>query len=168
MDYTTEYFSPLGKITLASDGSSLIGLWISGQKHFCTNLRQPVQDGADLPVLQDAVQWLDAYWRGEKPSPKRLTLVPRGSNFQIQVWKLLLEVSYGSSTTYGELARQYAINTGISVMSAQAIGGAVARNPISIIIPCHRVLGANGSMTGYDGGIWRKEVLLRHEGLNIL
>ena len=164
MDYTIEYVSPLGVITLASDGTALLGLWFSGQKHYCTRLHMPCMDGSDLPVLQKTVRWLDAYWHGEAPSPIDIPLAPRGTAFQHKVWRLLADIPYGCCVTYGELARQYAETEGTSKMSAQAIGGAVGRNPISIIIPCHRVLGANGQMTGYDGGVWRKEALLRHEG----
>ena len=163
MDYTIEYISPIGKIILASDGMALTGLWFLGQKHFGANIQQPVLDGSYLPVLRQAIQWLDAYWWGKNPSPTALPLAPRGTEFQKKVWHLLLKTSYGDRLTYGELAKQYAVHERIPSMSAQAIGNAVGRNPISIIIPCHRVVGASGSMTGYAGGVARKAALLQHE-----
>ena len=164
MDYTIQYQSPLGTLTLASDGTALTGLWFSGQKHEHEHLRQPVQDGSSLPVLQETAKWLDAYWRGENPSPMLIPVVFRGTPFQCKVWHLLLQIPYGSCITYGELAKQYATAESLSSMSAQAVGNAVGRNPISILVPCHRVIGTGGNMTGYAGGIAKKIALLRHEG----
>ena len=163
MDYTTEYNSPIGKILLASNGTSITGLWFLDQNHFGTTLRSPALDGTSLPVLQQAIQWLDDYWRGTNPSPATLPIQLRGTAFQQETWKLLLELPYGTTITYGELARRYAVKSGIEAMSARAVGNAVGRNPISIIIPCHRVVGASGRMTGYAGGIVRKTALLQHE-----
>ena len=164
MDYTTQYQSPLGMITLASDGQALTGLWFSGQKYDCSNLQQPVHDGTELPVLQESVKWLDAYWRGEAPSPTLIPISFKGTAFQKKVWRLLLQIPYGSCITYGELAKRYAAAEGIPSMSAQAVGNAISRNPISILVPCHRVIGTGGNITGYAGGISRKTALLCHEG----
>ena len=160
MDYTIEYFSPLGPIILACDGVSLTGLWFTDQKYACAGLRTPVQDGTTIPVLLQAKQWLDDYWAGRHPVPDALQLAPRGTDFQRNIWHLLTQIPYGTTMTYGELAKVYATEKGLTAMSAQAVGNAVSRNPISIIIPCHRVLGANGSITGYAGGISRKLSLL--------
>lgn len=168
MDYTIEYASPEGPIVIASDGRHITGLWFIGQKFFGESLNYPVVDGSALSVLQDAVTWLDAYWRGTQPSHADLPLRPRGTAFQQKVWRLLLEIPYGSCVTYGDLAKKIAAQDGLRSMSAQAVGNAVGRNPISIIIPCHRVIGTNGSLTGYAGGISRKAALLRMEGFHIL
>lgn len=153
-----EYASPVGLLTLASDGENLTGLWIAGQKYFAagtpTNL--PARD--DLPVFMQARGWLDRYFAGERPEPGELPLAPQGSAFRQRVWRVLCDIPYGQTVTYGEIARQLLVN------SAQAVGGAVGHNPISIIIPCHRVLGADGSLTGYAGGLAAKQWLLRHEG----
>lgn len=146
--------SPLGTITLASDSESLIGLWFEGQKHFPKEEMFP----SDLPIFNSAGDWLSRYFAGQCPDPKELPLAPRGSEFQQRVWQCLLEIPYGQVTTYGEIAKT------LGCKSAQAVGGAVGRNPISVIIPCHRVVGANGSMTGYAGGIGKKEFLLKLEG----
>ena len=154
----TEYASPVGKLTLVSDGEAIIGLWIEGQKYFAagipTNL--PVRD--DLPVFLQARDWLDRYFAGERPAVCELPLAPQGSAFRQSVWQLLCEIPYGQTMTYGEIAKR------LSCKSAQAVGGAVGHNPISIIIPCHRVLGADRGLTGYAGGMDKKIWLLRHEG----
>lgn len=157
MDFITHIPSPLGAITLASDSTALTGLWFDGQKHEGCRL-SPAPVEADLPVFQDARRWLDCYFAGGIPDftpPLR----PRGTDFQQRVWALLREIPYGSTLTYGELAGL------LSCPSARAVGGAVGRNPISLLIPCHRVLGADGRLTGYAGGLWRKEALLRLEGI---
>lgn len=167
MDYTTEYTSPIGKILLASNGTAITGLWFLGQNHFGSTLRSPALDGTSLPVLQQAIQWLDDYWRGTNPSPASLPIQLQGTVFQQNIWKLLLEIPYGTTITYGELARQYALEAGMEAMSARAVGNAVGKNPISIIIPCHRVVGSSGRITGYAGGIVRKSALLQHENKSI-
>ena len=164
MDYTVTYSSPKGEILIASDGSNIIGLWFSGQTHYGEGLQQPVLDGSSLPILSKATEWLDSYWQGKKPSPTDLPLKPRGTEFQKKVWQLLLKIPYGSTVTYGSLAKGIAAQEDRTAMSAQAVGNAVSRNPISIIIPCHRVIGANGSLTGYAGGIPLKATILHHEG----
>lgn len=166
MLYCTEYRSPLGRLTLASDGESLAGLWIEGQKYFGGGLGEMApKDG--LPVFERARAWLDRYFAGEKPSPAELPLAPAGGEFRQTVWGLLCQIPYGQVATYGALAKEAAGKLGRASMSAQAVGGAVGRNPISIIIPCHRVVGAGGSLTGYAGGIDRKIQLLRLEGADL-
>lgn len=165
MIYMAEYFSPLGKICIAEKNGFLIGLWIEGQMHFLSSIREDVPFRQDSPLLHQTMQWLDRYFQGAKPSISELPLAPSGSTFRQAVWKLLCEIPYGSVTTYGELARRIAHQQGLERMSAQAVGGAVGHNPISIIIPCHRVIGANGSLTGYAGGLDKKTYLLALEGV---
>ena len=150
MDYC-EYASPVGTLYLTADEDGLTGVWMHPEKT------------EDFPVLSQAKAWLDAYFSGnsaEIPFP----LNPQGTAFQQKVWELLLTIPYGKTTTYGCLAREMAQRTGKEKMSAQAVGQAVGANPICILIPCHRVVGANGKLTGYAGGLAKKEWLLRHEG----
>lgn len=157
MDYTAHYESPLGSITLGSDGKALIGLWFDGQKHFA-NVLDPVHEKcSDLPVFRETCRWLDEYFRGRKPqfTPP---FVLRGSDFRKRVWLWLLNIPYGQTVTYGQLA------SSLGCKSAQAIGAAVGHNPLTLIIPCHRVVGTNGSLTGYAGGIDKKVQLLQMEG----
>ena len=161
MIYTRTYASPIGELTLASDGAALTGLWIEGQKYFPHFADGESQASESIPVLTEAARWLDEYFDGLRPDPSFLPLSPQGSDFRQRVWRLLLTIPYGSTVTYGELAREV---FGKKSASAQAIGGAVGHNPISIIIPCHRVVGSGGSLTGYAGGLERKLWLLRHEG----
>ena len=162
---TMRYASPIGELLLAAEGGSLCGLWLAGQKYFAAGLTEPVE-APEAPVLRLAGKWLDAYFAGQRPEIRELPLAPKGSTFRQRVWKLLCEIPYGEVTTYGELAKRLAVETGRDTMSAQAVGGAVGHNPISIIIPCHRVVGADGSLTGYAGGIRKKLWLLRHEGVD--
>ena len=207
MTYTAHYDSPIGGITLASDGVALTGLWFDGQKHFAATLTNETYEDSDLPVFEQTRKWLDLYFAGECPdfTPP---LAPQGTPFQQKVWELLLAIPYGKTTTYGEIAQcvvetrliaslhgatsqdalsrgascrgaslQVASSQGASLqgattqnaslpkqhMSPQAIGGAVGHNPIAIIIPCHRVIGSDGSLTGYAGGLERKKYLLALE-----
>lgn len=155
------YKSPLGELTLVSNGMALTGIWFESQKPLMQILQSP-HEICNLPVFDDTRRWLDIYFEGKEPdfTPK---LCPEGTEFRQQVWQELLNIPYGKTTTYGTLSKQIAIQLNKQKMSAQAIGGAVGHNPISIIIPCHRVVGANGTMTGYAGGIWRKEYLLKLE-----
>ena len=155
MDYTCHYDSPLGGITLSSDGEALTGLWFDGQKYFADTLDTEHEEKR-LPVFDEAVRWLDLYFGGEVPdfTPE---LSPRGSAFRRRVWDALLAIPYGHTTTYGEIAKK------LGCKSAQAVGGAVGHNPISLLIPCHRVLGADGSLTGYAGGVDKKRSLLALE-----
>ena len=161
MTYTMHYDSPLGKILLAADEEGMTGVWYEAQKYFAAKLPPENEEGT-MPVLGDACRWLDVYFSGREPdfTPK-LHLI--GSDFRQAVWALLLQIPYGQTVTYGELARQLAEKQGRPRMSAQAVGGAVGHNKISIIIPCHRVVGTGGSLTGYAGGIDRKVKLLALE-----
>lgn len=162
----SEYNSNLGTLTLAADGNKLIGLWIEGQKYFLSTIEKAVTLDDSNTTIVKAKDWLDRYFRGERPSVSELKLAPSGSEFRRAVWKILCGIPYGEVITYGEIAKLIARQNGLSSMSAQAVGNAVGHNPISIIIPCHRVVGTNGSLTGYAGGIDKKIYLLRHEGVD--
>ena len=160
-----QYQSPLGGILLAANEVGLVGLWFEGQKYFANTL--PVGHCAQTtPILAEAKRWLDIYFSGRIPDFMP-PLHPSGSDFRKAVWKLLLEIPYGKTVTYGELAKKLAVQRGIPRMSAQAVGGAVGHNEISIIIPCHRVVGTNGSLTGYAGGIEKKIRLLELEKVDM-
>ena len=159
--YTSYYRSPLGDMLLAADDIGLTGIWFVGQKYFAPNLPKDVEE-KKTDILKEAIRWLDLYFAGKKPdfTPP---LHPQGTTFRQMVWKVLLTIPYGETRTYGELAKEIAKGKNIPTMSAQAIGGAVGHNPISIIIPCHRVVGAKGELTGYAGGIEKKAALLELE-----
>ena len=163
----TQYKSPIGNITLLSTQSHIIGLWMEGQKYYGANMPESAKKKDDLDVLVKGKDWLDDYFAGNKPEIANLPLAPIGSLFRQEVWKILMEIPYGEVTTYGEIAKEMAKRMGKLKMSSQAIGGAVGHNPISIIIPCHRVVGTNGSLTGYAGGIDKKIRLLEHERADI-
>lgn len=159
--YIFPYHSPVGTLTLAATQDAVTGLWFDNQKYFGSTLdAQAVEQ--QTPVLRCAAQWLDSYFRGENPAPE-LPLAPHGSPFRQAVWDILRQIPYGSLTTYGAIAKHLEQQTGKHV-SAQAVGGAVGHNPISILIPCHRVVGTNGSLTGYAAGIDVKIGLLKLEG----
>ena len=158
--HVRRYASPLGDMLMASDGGAITGLWFEGQRRFPSELRQNAE--SSLPVFDEAVRWLDAYFSGAQPGKPPL-LAPQGTPFQQDVWKVLLSIPYGKMITYGEIARRLAQQRGLASMSAQAVGGAVGRNPVSLMIPCHRVVGADGSLTGYAGGTARKKALLAME-----
>ena len=162
MQYISHYHSPLGDLLLAADQDGLTGLWFVGQKYFARLLREDARE-QNLPVFLQAHIWLDAYFSGRDPgfSPP-LHLI--GTPFQRQVWSILRTVPYGQTITYGQMARLLARQQG-RPQSARAVGSAVGRNPISILVPCHRVVGADGSLTGYAGGIHRKSKLLQLEGV---
>ena len=160
MIYAYHYSSPLGSITLASNGDSLTGLWFNGQKHSPHNLTSESTE-AELPIFKQTVKWLDIYFSGKEPNftpPISLHTTP----FRRAVYDILLTIPYGHTMTYGEIANNIATQKGIERISAQAVGGAVGHNPIAIIIPCHRVIGADGSLTGYAGGLDRKIRLLEY------
>lgn len=161
MIYTQHYESPLGGILLAADETGLTGLWFDGEKYYADNLAAE-HEARDTQALGAAKRWLDVYFAGKEPDflPP---LHPIGSAFRQEVWQFLLEIPYGQTTTYGALARRLAERRGLRHMSAQAVGGAVGHNEISILIPCHRVVGTSGSLTGYAGGIDKKLSLLRLE-----
>lgn len=161
MKFIRHYDSPLGGITLASDGEALSGLWFDGQKYFADGLEGELLE-KELLVFELTRRWLDIYFSGRQPDFTPL-LKLKATSFRKDVWDILLTIPFGKTMTYGEIAYRIAEQKDIRRMSAQAIGGAVAHNPISIIIPCHRVVGANGSLTGYAGGLDRKAWLLEME-----
>ena len=161
MDYVHSYASPLGGITLASDGCSLTGLWFDGQKYFAAGL-SPEYTAKPLPVFGQADEWLDIYFSGREPDFTPPLLL-RGTAFRCTVWEVLRGIPYGETMSYGEIARIIAEKDGTDHLSARAVGGAVGHNPISLMIPCHRVVGSDGSLTGYAGGIERKTALLSLE-----
>lgn len=166
MVHTLHYASPLGTLLLAEKDGGLIGLWIEGQKYFPAH-REGWVENPDTPALLAAARWLDAYFAGQAPLASTLPLCPEGSAFRQAVWKLLCDIPYGQVTTYGRLAQTLAAQRGVPHLSAQAVGGAVGHNPLSILIPCHRVVGADGSLTGYAGGMERKKALLTLEGVDV-
>lgn len=161
MQYTTFYESPIGRMLLAADDAGLTGLWFEGQKYFARCLGRETEE-KELPVFAEAKRWLDIYFSGKEPDftpPLHFT----GTDFQKEVWEILCAIPYGQTMTYGAIADQIAKKRGLSRMSAQAVGGAVGHNNLSIIVPCHRVVGSDGSLTGYAGGIERKTFLLNLE-----
>lgn len=165
MQYITTYSSPIGGILLAADDIGLTGLWFDGEKFYAKSL-DPVHTEKEVPVFKEVKRWLDLYFSGKKPDfmpPVHMI----GSAFQLSVWNILTEIPYGQTTTYGEIARQIAARRGVDRMSAQAVGGAVGHNEIFIIVPCHRVVGTNGSLTGYAGGVDKKVRLLTLEGVDM-
>ena len=165
MVYTCKYKSPLGDILLAADEIGLTGLWFEGQKYFANTLPDE-HILLETEILAEAKKWLDVYFSGEEPkfTPP---LHPEGSTFRQAVWQILLQIPYGQTITYGEIASKLTEKKNGSHMSAQAVGGAVGHNEISIIIPCHRVVGTNGSLTGYAGGIDKKISLLELEHVDM-
>lgn len=170
MTYLTSLSTPLGRVLLASGGEALTGaeavtaLWFEGQKYFAAGLEPETAERPDLPVFRRTEEWLRAYFAG-RSLPPLPPLAPRGSPFRQAVWKLLLEIPSGETATYGALSERLKAS-GIPA-SPQAVGGAVGHNPISILIPCHRVVGADGSLTGYAGGLEKKRFLLELEGADL-
>jgi len=169
MYYSTTYPSPVGMLTLACDGegSNLVGLWMEGQKYHGGTVPEEMSEKDDMPVFGAAKKWLDRYFAGEKPAVSQLPLAPIGGKFRQEVWEILCEIPYGEVITYGDIAKKVAAKMNKESMSSQAVGGAVGHNPISIMIPCHRVVGSNGSLTGYAGGIGIKVKLLELEGVDM-
>lgn len=166
MQYTGKYDAPVGAILLAGDDTGLTGLWFEKAKYYARTLHA-VSVAKETPVLREARRWLDIYFSGKAPDflpPIHMT----GSDFQIAVWEILLRIPYGQTTTYAGIAKEIAGRRGLSRMSAQAVGGAVGHNPISIIIPCHRVIGTDRSLTGYAGGMDKKTALLALEGVSVI
>lgn len=165
MTYICKYQSPLGGITMASDGGALTGLWFDGQKYFGDTLSKQYEEKT-LPIFDEAKQWLDLYFQGKVPdfTPQ---LLFETTPFRREVWEIMLSIPYGQTMTYGEIADRIAKKKNISKMSAQAVGGAVGHNSISLIVPCHRVVGSNGSLTGYAGGLDKKIKLLTLEKADI-
>lgn len=165
MLYTSYYNSPLGKIMLAADEEGLTGIWLENQKYYAGGLKEKTVN-REVDILKEAKRWLDIYFSGREPGfTPHIHMV--GSDFRKTVLNILLEIPYGHTMTYGDIARRIAAEKGIAKMSAQAVGGAVGHNPISIIIPCHRVVGTNGSLTGYAGGIDKKVQLLTLENVDM-
>lgn len=167
MLYKINYESPLGVINVASDGENIVELWLAGQRGFWGELEEKGNLAEQIPVLAKAGEWLDRYFAGDRPTPQELPLAPVGGGFRQEVWKILCAIPYGELVTYGEIAKRIAARKGTGKMAAQAVGGAVGHNPISIVIPCHRVVGAGGNLTGYGGGIALKQALLAHEGVDL-
>ena len=165
MEYVSHYESPFGDITLASDGEALIGLWFDKQKYFADALDEKHEE-KELQIFGQTKRWLDIYFSGKEPDFTPL-LRMKTTLFRRAVWEIMLTIPYGKTMTYGEIAKKIAEQKGIKQMSAQAVGGAVGHNSISLIIPCHRVVGANGSLTGYAGGIDKKIKLLTLEKADI-
>lgn len=163
-DYICKYMSPIGLITLASNGTAVTGAWFEGQKYYASTLKGAYEE-KEVPVLRRAKLWLDAYFAGVQPREEVPLAFEGCSPFRKKVYEILLGIPLGSTTTYGEIARRIEAESGAKT-SARAVGGAVGHNPVSIIVPCHRVLGKDGSLTGYAGGIERKIALLRLEGVD--
>lgn len=162
MQYISYYQSSMGSMLLAADDIGLTGLWFDGQKYFALDPKEEYEE-REIPFFEKVKRWLDIYFSGKEPDftiPLHFT----GTDFQNEVWKILCTVPYGKTTTYGSIAKQLAARRGVEHMSAQAVGGAVGHNKISIIVPCHRVIGADGSLTGYAGGLDKKVKLLNLEG----
>lgn len=165
--YKTTMDSPLGTITLISDGVNLIGLAIKGQESIDKTLKEKVVENDRLPLFELTKKWLERYFKGQTPKISEIPLAPIGGEFRQTVWQMLCEIPYGEVVTYGDIAKRIALKMNKPKMSSQAIGGAVGHNPISIIIPCHRVVGANGNLTGYAGGIDLKIKLLELENVEM-
>lgn len=165
MQYISYYQSPLGNILLAADDTGLTGLWFEGQKYFALYLEKE-HERKEIPIFAYTKRWLDIYFSGKKPDFS-VPLHFRGTAFQNEVWEILCSIPYGHTITYGEIAKLLAAKRGILRMSSQAVGGAVGHNEISIIVPCHRVVGTNGSLTGYAGGIDKKIKLLTLEKVDM-
>ena len=166
MIFCTEYETNLiGKLTLASDGENIVGCWFENDRFFGDTVAGPFVPCNDLPVFRTAEKWLDRYFAGGRPCIDELHLKPNGTAFRYRVWAKLREIPYGTTVTYGDIARQLEREGGGRV-SAQAIGGAVGRNPLCVIVPCHRVMGAGGNLTGFGGGIDTKIKLLELEGVD--
>lgn len=167
MFYRMSYQSPLGEIRIVSDGENITELWLVGQRGFGSALNHENAAIGQVPALDKACEWLDRYFAEGRPKPEELPLMPAGSDFRREVWEILCQIPYGEVITYGEIAQKIAAWRGIEKMAAQAVGGAVGHNPISIVIPCHRVVGMGGNLTGYGGGIPLKQALLSHEGVDM-
>ena len=167
--YKSEYKSPLGNITICCDeDEKVVGLFFKNQKYFADNIDGKITENNNLKIFVMVKSWLDRYFAGKKPNIKEIPIKFIGNDFRKSVWKILYEIPYGKVLTYGDIAKQIAKQQGITKMSAQAIGGAVGHNPISIIVPCHRVVGKNGKLTGYAAGLNKKKKLLELEQVNMV
>jgi methylated-DNA-[protein]-cysteine S-methyltransferase len=167
MYYSTTCPSPVGTIKLACKENNLVGLWMEGQKYYEGTIPEAMMENNDMPIFDAAKKWLDRYFARKKPAVSELPLAPTGGEFRQAVWSILCEIPYGKVITYGDIAKKMAAKMNRKSMSSQAVGGAVGHNPISIMIPCHRVVGSNGSLTGYGGGIQMKVKLLELEGVDM-
>ena len=166
MIYTASYSSPFGDMLLAQKDGALVGLWFEGQKYYGAAISEAVPKDDDKTSVK-VKRWLDRYFAGQKPDAAELTLAPAGSDFRQAVWAVLRKIPYGKTISYGDIARTLAKRKGFMQVSARAVGGAVAHNPVSVIIPCHRVVGSDGKLTGYAGGIDKKIKLLELEGVDV-
>lgn len=166
MTYTQWYSSPLGKMLLAADNVGLSGVWFDGEKYFAYHLEKQYEE-KENPFLQQTKRWLDMYFSGKEPD-FTVPLHFIGTDFQNEVWQILCTIPYSQTVTYGEIAKQIAAKRGIARMAAQAVGGAIGRNNISIIVPCHRVIGAKGDLTGYAAGLDKKIKLLLLEKITLV
>ncbi len=165
--YSANYNSKFGKIIIVASDTALVGLWFQGQKYECWSVQgENIKTLEEHQIIQRTKKWLDDYFMGLRPSPKQLPLEPMGTKFQKCVWEILLSIPYGTLTTYGEISKKVADIFDLKKMSPRAVGVAVGKNPISIIIPCHRVIDASGNLTGYAGGIDLKLKLLMHENVD--
>lgn len=167
MLFCNDYVSPIGKMTIASNENAIVGLWFDGQKYFMNTLQGKEYVKSENEVIILAKKWLDKYFNNEKPEISDLPIEFSGTDFRIAVWNILTEIPYGEVITYGDIAKRITKLKGIENMSSQAVGGAVGHNPISIIVPYHRVVGTKGSLTGYAGGLDIKRRLLMHEGVDV-
>ena len=166
MYYKSEYMSPIGNIILCCDEKeNIVGLWFEGQKYYADNIEGKIIENNSLKIFKKTKNWLNRYFSGKKPDIKEIPVKFIGNEFRKSVWKILCKIPYGKVITYNYIAKQIANQRGMTKMSAQAVGGAVGHNPISIIIPCHRVIGKNGKLTGYAAGLDKKTKLLELEAL---
>jgi methylated-DNA-[protein]-cysteine S-methyltransferase len=166
MYYKSEYTSPIGNIILCCDEKeNIVGLWFEGQKYYADNIEGKIIENNSLKIFKKTKNWLNRYFSGKKPNIKEIPVKFIGNEFRKSVWKILCKIPYGKVITYNDIAKQIANQRGMTKMSAQAVGGAVGHNPISIIIPCHRVIGKNGKLRGYAAGLDKKAKLLELEAL---
>ena len=166
MYYKSEYMSPIGNIILCCDEKeNIVGLWFEGQKYYADNIEGKIIENNSLKIFKKTKNWLNRYFSGKKPNIKEIPVKFIGNEFRKSVWKILCKIPYGKVITYNDIAKQIANQRGMKKMSAQAVGGAVGHNPISIIVPCHRVIGKNGKLTGYAAGLDKKTKLLELEAL---
>ena len=166
MIYISSYFSPIGELIIAAKNNYLIGLWLKNQKYYLSTILGESINNIESEILIKTKKWLDLYFNHQNPNIHELNIQLIGTDFQKKVWRLLIDIPYGTITTYKEISNQLVQKFGYTKMSPQAIGSAIGRNPISIIIPCHRVVSTTGSLTGYAGGIHNKLYLLNHEKVN--
>ena len=166
MLYTSEYLSPLGQLLLLANDEALLGLWFTDQKYYGASYPLAEAVAQENKITAEVTDWLEAYFAGQQPPIALLSLAPAVTTFREKVLRILQDIPYGEVVTYQQIVDRLKATYGEKIGSARAVGGAVGHNPISIIIPCHRVIGSNGSLTGYAGGLARKQALLRLEGID--